>query len=719
MPLPLSPPSAAPAIRFTTMAQAPASLMTVGADIVGVIVDWLVILDDAELETDDAEETERPASVIELKPLSLAHSFLQRICWDRMFRDFTWRDPWDEIPDAIAPHILKFMLSMTETDNYNASRLVVAERLAAILKKATKLNHFWVEVAGNFSDRYVEPGPELTAAISQASRLQTLQFTAFRWWLPLPISPSWALPQTLTRFIYDRRGPLKSKDPESSWKYLSGLPRDAKRDFREAKSLFYLVTANAKTLEELVLPAEISLLGAFCSVSWPRLRELTFFGFPPEFACPPLYHLLINQTGSPALPLLQRLVIRIGRLLPWKDQPLLIFPSHDNLPRHDSRLFPVFGSTGPNPDIQFSSVECISAEAETDASNPVASATLLPSPTKDETGGMAAVEERREDNGESSGPTERFATAESSDFPAIDRPVSANRDIDEKGEMLSISSGLTKTDNSAVMPPTTRLADPTTTDSPALEITDVDEKKVEAALLEPAIAAAIVPPPVLPSLQSLLVANPHVDDLFWQKVPASIKELALLGYPHYSRPINISDMVEVPYMKSLPAIELRLILSSISAISLTILRLSFWESEDDFPFFDLVAQRYPSLRVLEIHRYGFEHNLSTADLERICQSLVVLEHLEVLKLDLKFRGSVEPSRRATRLQWNTWSATTQEASKLILDALPQLKLSALALFNSKNQFYWYEAWSVIEQDGSRGYRQPKTVFPFEVPVENL
>ncbi|KAJ7588003.1 hypothetical protein C8J56DRAFT_63680 [Mycena floridula] len=43
--------------------------------------------------------------------------------------------------------------------------------------------------------------------------------------------------------------------------------------------------------------------GALGSVSWPRLRELTFFGFPTEIPCPSLRHSLISQTCSPVLPL--------------------------------------------------------------------------------------------------------------------------------------------------------------------------------------------------------------------------------------------------------------------------------------------------------------------------------------------------------------------------------------------------------------------------------
>ncbi|KAJ7588036.1 hypothetical protein C8J56DRAFT_940752 [Mycena floridula] len=720
MPLPLSPPSAA--IRFTTMAEKPRSLDSLAPEILGVIVDCLVL--DAEQET---EHPPLKPSRIGLKSLSRTHSFLHDVCFERLYRDFTWWHPWEEIPNAIAPYIIKFTLSLRRgTEEYNASRTVVVERLATILKQADKLVHFAVEVLSYTPDQSVDPGPELTAAISAASNLQTLQFAGFRWALPLPINPSWALPQSLTRFIYDRRCPPGRAVPEARWpRSWSGLPRHPKRDLKEAKSLFYLITANAGTLEELVLPAEMSLLGALGSVSWPRLRELTFFGFPPKFPCPPLNHLLISQTGLPALPLLQRLVIRIGRPLDWKEPRLWIFPPHDSpeSPQHEYGLFPVFGSIEPDPDIQLPKFESISDDGEPDPesvpeattvsvdssssvlapTSPVTSATASPKPTKVEPGGMIAA--KREDT----------------NSPGLGNTAFPSRDVDGTEEKrLSISLGLVKTVESAAIPSTERLDAHNASDSLAVTVSqraNDDEREVEtiletedAVLLEPFIAGASVLPSVLPKLHSLVVSNPRVDDLFWEKVPECIKELTLLGYPHYSRPSPpvpsaTSLIKQDAYTESLPAFELRSILSSISAISLTTLRLSFWESEDDFPFFDFVAKRYSSLHVLEIHRYGFEHNVSTIDLERICHSLAVLDNLEVLKLDLKFNESIEPARgEHTKEQWDTWLAKAEEANKLILNILPQLKLSALALFNPGGFFFWYKAWSVMEEDGSQGYR---------------
>ncbi|KAJ7584227.1 hypothetical protein C8J56DRAFT_952980 [Mycena floridula] len=573
-----------------------------------------------------------------------------------MFREFIWEPKWDPFPLTLWPYFRKFTISITDdVEQYACMSEVIAEHLTIGFPEATILQH--VRFSG--ADIPFGTSSGITKTLCLVKQLSTLEFVGFRWSIPVSVNPAFTLPTGLKNLIYHR------KHDHLKW---SGLPRDGPLNHSEAQSLFALITASADTLENIILPSELTLLAELGSTSWPELRKLELSGFPPAFPYQPWCNIL---QSPPRAPVLQSLTFRISHIYTDKSK-FLVFPP----PAEGSTSSTA--TTGPDKGVGIRSSKIVATLSE-----------IIPTASETEEHVEESLRENDQSLVDSSTAFDCLATSESPPLPGpalADLAQSAQLEVDQvEGEQVlkEEPEGLDR-------------------NSTATEEITLNPLGAETILspLHQSLPAATT----RPSLISLHVSNPQEEDLLWDNIPDTVQELSLLCYPNHSiyrtivQQTKDGQLDDVADMFSIPSQKLINILRRIPTQILTTLRISFWEGENDFVAFDFLASACPMLQVLDVRRHSLLDNdddgtlqkFSMEDLHRLCRSLKTLEHLRELKLDIVFPDTVAVyfGEEPKVLLWKSFYLGTLARAKLIFEILPQLTAIGLSCLRGINHFYW-------------------------------
>ncbi|KAJ7598166.1 hypothetical protein C8J56DRAFT_912790 [Mycena floridula] len=688
----------------------PPSLDSLNDDVLNIIVEFLDELDEDDPFGYEPLETKQNLSLISRR--------FRVVCVNHLFRTILWTQQpdtgtWRMIPQTLFPHFRKFCLRFHQ--DFSKHKSMLTRELTSIFSQSPRIRHFECEARRSSEDQPLEPWAGLATSLARLPELHVVEFHGFRWTLPAEVPSSIALPRSITQFSSSRPnrppGDLVSSQPYSVWR---GLPRDAVLDKGEALSLAQILIASSTTLQVLTLPGEKSAFAALSQTSWPRLRELTFLGFPPAFDAGPLFSLFQRRQRETALPSLEKLEIRLARpiLKRWLILPPQIEPDiHPQAVNQDTELVASATlsdiSTVLIPDPLQDSILIVTQHKALSHSNKNDRRTPLP------TVNLNPIVDFLKD------------VARGTINCLCGRWLTNLRDMDAEIAAVSGERTHAESDKEVVMPTEDntvedRAADEVNTTSVESTVMTRTPDVLDTASFFSSSSSSCNDGPLLPNLQSLYISNPAVDDGFWDELSSGhrLEELILVGHPHLTYHSGRMDdelyLMEHADLSSLPSSDLQVILQKIRVTDLTVLQIGFRSGPDDSPLTRFIAAACPNIHTLHIHRYSEvtelpgQSNLALSidGLRSLCSPLAAMQTLRILNLDVVFIDTslVEEPDRPTTPDRRASNQARTERAKLILALIPQLdNVGFSTIRRPRLVFFWQKYY--IDTSANSGIRE--------------
>ncbi|KAI8983359.1 hypothetical protein BD414DRAFT_490681 [Trametes punicea] len=148
-----------------------------------------------------------------------------------------------------------------------------------------------------------------------------------------------------------------------------------------------------------------------------------------------------------------------------------------------------------------------------------------------------------------------------------------------------------------------------------------------------------------PELETLILAHPHPDDIFFEHLPGGLKHLSLECWPRHYLFFHTPDTSRMDQLgwtsPILASSEILRVLSRSALPEITRLELELIEDDKDEDLFHFIPRAFPQLEYLKVHRYRRAGN-RVVPVQNLASAVAPLQYLRTLWLYLDFATTPHP-----------------------------------------------------------------------------